>query len=113
MEPACCKIVVDRFDFLSAGIPMAEFGETKIVSSPRLSRTGPVWPVRMLSPGLTLDPSVSLVDAPSADVIVASPEALLTSQAPSPAFAPHAVQTTTKQASRARAKTFPTDMMAS
>src|SRR4051812_16384144 len=96
-------IVVDSPDLLSAAIPMTEFGDIRIVSSPRLSKTWPVCPVRILSPGLIITPSARTSHCPAV-VTEASPDDLLTRQTASSTIAPDPRQNVTKVRSNSSAK---------
>src|SRR4029453_13744971 len=81
-------MVVESPSFCSAGRPTTEFGAIKMVSSPRVSSTRPLRPVRMVSPGFR--PSSGLRDAfrtPEA-VIQPSPDDLLADQLPLSAAIP-------------------------
>src|SRR3978361_244933 len=87
-------MVVDRPSFFSAGRPITEFGEIKIVSSPRTSRTRPVRPVRMVSPGFSGSSLPSETGCAPDVLIQTSPEDLLTDQTPS--SAPNALDVAAK-----------------
>src|SRR5260370_13283749 len=83
IDPACCTIVVASPSFFSAGKPITEFGETRIVSSPRTRRTRPLWPVRTVSPGFKISSCLSETGCAPVVVIQTSPDDLLTDQTPS------------------------------
>ena len=84
IEPDCWMMVVSmptRWpSFFGIGTPMLEFGETRMLSSPRISSTRPFWPVRTLSPGLSMAPAISGACSPPGDVTETSPDDLLTRQ---------------------------------
>ena len=56
-----CFTAEEPFGLLLFGKLIAELAETRIVSLPRMSRTRPFWPVRMLEPGCRLIPAVSAI----------------------------------------------------
>jgi hypothetical protein len=76
-------MVVERPSFFSVGNPTTEFGDIRIVSSPRTSKTRPVRPVLMVSPGLRFACCVSDAGWAPEVVIQTSPDDLLTDQIPS------------------------------
>ena len=82
IEPACCMIVVESPSFFWAGTPTTEFGETRIISSPRFKRTRPVRPVRTVSPGFNTSSCFSDACCTPLPVSHTSPEDLLTVQSP-------------------------------
>src|ERR1700722_16133462 len=59
IEPDCWMIVVEVASFWVAGIVSAELGASRTVSLPRSSRTRPLLPVRIESPGLSCAWSVN------------------------------------------------------
>ena len=93
-------IVVESPSFFSAGTPITEFGETRIISSPRFSSTRPVRPVLMVSPGFSTSSCLSAACCTPLPVSHTSPEDLLTVQSPpSAAKATEAVASTNMVAS--------------
>jgi hypothetical protein len=60
-----------------------EIGNTRMVSSPRISRTRPLRPVRMTSPGFSGSSCLSETCAAPAVVTHTSPEDLLIDHTPS------------------------------
>src|SRR5262249_40258290 len=74
----------------SVGRPTTEFGATRMVSSPRIKRTRPLRPVRIVSPGLSTLSLLSATCCAPCVVSQTSPDDLLTDQE-SPSAA-HAVE---------------------
>ena len=75
-------MVVESPSFCSAGSPTTEFGAIRMVSSPRVSSTRPLRPVRMVSPGFKTSSGFSEACRTPEPVIQTSPEDLLTDQLP-------------------------------
>ncbi len=93
-------IVVDSPSFFWAGTPTTEFGEIRIVSSPRFKRTRPVRPVRTVSPGFNASSCFNDARCTPLPVSYTSPEDLWTVQSPpSAAKATEAVASTNTAAS--------------
>jgi hypothetical protein len=87
---------------LLGGRPITEFGETRMVSSPRTNRTRPLCPVRMVSPGFKSSSCVSEACWAPDVIIQTSPDDLLTRQTSSSAAATPEAAARTKTAVRMR-----------